>query len=68
MSKLYQCPYSKATLCDLTEPCLGCETFGEFENKINNALGGFFLFGQTCRKFYRRTEVSHIAANVLQYE
>jgi len=30
MSKLYQCPYDKATTCDLNEPCFGCETFSEF--------------------------------------
>lgn len=32
MSKLYQCPYCKATKCDLKDPCLGCETFSEFLN------------------------------------
>lgn len=32
MSKLYQCPYCKATTCDLQDPCMGCETFSEFLN------------------------------------
>jgi hypothetical protein len=27
---LFQCPYSKATRCNLTDCCLECETFGEF--------------------------------------
>ena len=26
---LYQCPYSKATKCNLADPCLGCETRAE---------------------------------------
>ena len=25
--KLYQCPHSKAVMCSMTEPCLGCEDF-----------------------------------------
>jgi hypothetical protein len=27
---LFQCPYSKATRCNLKDCCLECETFGEF--------------------------------------
>lgn len=30
MSTLYQCPYSKATKCNLKDPCYGCEQFCEF--------------------------------------
>ena len=30
---LYQCPYVKACKCDLKEPCLYCETFGEYLNE-----------------------------------
>lgn len=34
-NKLYQCPYELQCKCDLSEPCLGCETwakhYGEFE-------------------------------------
>lgn len=29
-NKLYQCPYSKAAKCSLTDCCLECETFGEY--------------------------------------
>ena len=27
--ELYQCPYDKATKCDLEDPCLGCETWAK---------------------------------------
>jgi hypothetical protein len=30
--KLYQCPYSKATKCNLKDCCLECETFGEHQD------------------------------------
>lgn len=26
---LYQCPYCKATMCDMEEPCNGCEIWAE---------------------------------------
>jgi hypothetical protein len=33
VNKLYQCPYSKATKCNLELPCYPCETFGKYLNK-----------------------------------
>jgi len=30
---LYQCPYSKATLCTMDEPCKGCETWAKHHYK-----------------------------------
>ncbi len=31
--ELYPCPCCKATKCIMDEPCLGCETYGEWLNK-----------------------------------
>jgi hypothetical protein len=31
---LHKCPYDAAVTCNLEEPCLGCETFGEYLNKL----------------------------------
>lgn len=33
-NKLYQCPYERACKCDLSEPCLGCETWAEHYGKF----------------------------------
>ena len=30
--KLYQCPYERASKCNLKDCCLECETFGEYLN------------------------------------
>lgn len=38
MLKLYQCPYNKATKCNMSYPCLGCEQFdssGETSKNID---------------------------------
>lgn len=32
-NKLYQCPYDKACLCELEEPCCTCETFAAYIKK-----------------------------------
>jgi hypothetical protein len=37
-SKLYQCPYSKATTCVMDEGCASCETFGEYLNTIKEEV------------------------------
>jgi len=33
MSKLYQCPYSKATTCTHEIPCVNCDTFYKSETE-----------------------------------
>lgn len=33
VKNLHQCPYSPATTCKMDEPCLGCETYAEWESK-----------------------------------
>lgn len=30
---LYQCPYEKACMCKMDEPCLGCEEFAVYLTK-----------------------------------
>lgn len=38
-NKLNQCPCCKATKCEMSEPCLGCETYGEWlELRANELL------------------------------
>ena len=34
-NKLYQCPYELQCKCDLTLPCLGCETWAEHYREFN---------------------------------
>lgn len=29
--ELHQCPCSPATMCSMDEPCLGCETYSEWD-------------------------------------
>jgi len=37
-SKLYQCPYEVQCKCNLSESCLGCETWAEHYGKFDNSL------------------------------
>ena len=32
-STMHQCPCDKATKCKMDEPCLGCETYSQWEYK-----------------------------------
>lgn len=34
MADLMPCPCCPATRCSMDEPCLGCETYGEWLNKL----------------------------------
>lgn len=34
-NKQYNCPYELNNLCDLTQPCLGCETWSKHYNEFN---------------------------------
>ena len=37
-NKLYQCPYELQCKCDLTLPCLGCETWAEHYGEFNSGV------------------------------
>jgi len=34
--KLYQCPYEQACKCVMNEPCLGCESFSNYQREKEN--------------------------------